>query len=154
MKKHDLGSSLFWLLLSIAILIESLHLGIGTLQNPGMGFMAFCTSGFLGILSLLLFIRTILIKGNAATAPLFSGTMWHRILIVLIALVAYASFMPDAGYLVSTFVLMFFLYWILEPNRMRWVFFSLILSLLTTLTSYYVFSVLLNCRFPAGILGL
>lgn len=154
MKKYDLGSSLFWLLLSISVLIESLHLGIGTLQNPGMGFMAFGTSGLLGILSLILFLRSTLIRKEAKIEPLFSGTMWKRALIVLITLVVYSYLMPDVGYLVGTFVLMFFLYWILEPNRTRWVFWSLILSCLTTLISYYIFSVLLNCQFPEGIFSL
>ena len=41
MKRNDQRSSLFWLLLSIAIVIESLRLGIGTPRNPGMGFMSF-----------------------------------------------------------------------------------------------------------------
>lgn len=154
MKKYDLGSSLFWLLLSLLILIESLRLGVGSLQNPGMGFMAFATAGLLGILSLILFVRTMLIRGEVKAEPLFSRTIWRKGFVVFLALVIYARFMPAAGYLIGTFLLMSFLYWILEPNRMRWVFWSLLLSLLTTVTSYYIFSVLLNCQFPSGIFSL
>ena len=41
MKTYDRRTGLFWLALSISVFIESLRLGIGTLHNPGKGFMAF-----------------------------------------------------------------------------------------------------------------
>jgi hypothetical protein len=47
---------------------------------------------------------------------------------------------------------MTFLFWILEPTAKRWFFWSLIISLLTTMISYYIFSILLNCQFPMGLI--
>jgi len=41
MKTLDQTSSLFWLLVSISVLVESTRLGIGTLHDPGMGFLSF-----------------------------------------------------------------------------------------------------------------
>jgi hypothetical protein len=41
MKVYDQGSSLFWLLSSVFVFIESNRLGIGTLQNPETGFISF-----------------------------------------------------------------------------------------------------------------
>jgi hypothetical protein len=46
------------------------------------------------------------------------------------------------------------LFWILEPGRMRWFLWSLVISFLTTIISYYIFSILLNCQFPMGLFGL
>ena len=63
MKTLDLASSLFWLFVSIAVFVESLRLGIGTLRSPGMGFMTFAASGILGILSLTR-VRTLKQRGN------------------------------------------------------------------------------------------
>ena len=151
---YDQGSSVFWLFLSIFVCIESLHLGIGTFHNPGTGFFAFWTSGLLGILSLVLFLQTFLKKGEAKIEPLFSGTLWKRVLLVLIALLIYSKLMELLGYLISTFFLMTLLFWILEPNRMRWFLWSLVISFLTTIISYYIFSILLNCQFPMGLFGL
>jgi hypothetical protein len=151
---YDRGSSFFWLLLSIYVCIESLRIGIGTLHNPGIGFFAFCMSGVLGILSLVLFLQTFFKKGKAKVEPLFSGTLWKRVLLVLIALLIYSKLMDLLGYLISTFSLMAFLFWILEPNRMRWFLWSLVISFLTTIISYYIFSILLNCQFPTGLFGL
>jgi hypothetical protein len=151
MKPYDRGSSLFWLFLSILVLIESLRLGIGTPRNPGMGFMAFGASGLLGILSLTLFLRTFMKRGLSQAGSLFAGTLWKRVILVLIALLIYARLMPVAGYLISTFLLMSFLYWIVRGQRWWWVLAS---SFLTTFISYYLFSKLLNCQFPDGLFGL
>jgi putative tricarboxylic transport membrane protein len=150
MKRYDQGSSLFWLLFSIIILVESLRLGVGTLNNPGTGFMSLAASGLLGILSLALYLQASLKRKAVEVKPLFSGTLWKRVSIVLIVLFLYARLMPVAGYLISTFLLMAFLFWVLERKKVWWV---LTLSLLTTASTYYLFSVLLNCDFPPCIFG-
>jgi len=147
---YDLWSSLFWLVLSISVFIESLRLGIGIPRNPGMGFMAFGASGLLGILSLILFVKA-LVKEEASVGPLFAGRFWERVVFSAIALILYAKLMPVAGYLISTFLLMTFLFWIAKGQRWWWV---LISSFITTIGSYYFFSKWLNCQFPAGLFGL
>jgi len=57
MKTLDRTSSLFWLLVSILVFAESIRIGLGTVKNPGMGFMTFGASGILGVLSLVLFFQ-------------------------------------------------------------------------------------------------
>jgi hypothetical protein len=150
MKTYDQISSLFWLLLSISVCIESIRLGIGTPRHPDMGFMAFGASVLLGILSLTLFLQAILKKEEAKTELLFAGKLWKRVFFALIAILVYAKLMPIAGYLISTFLLMSFLFWIAQEKKWWRV---LVLSFLTTLITYYVFSVWLKCQFPEGILG-
>ena len=200
MRTFDLRSSLFWLLLSIAVITESLRMGIGTVQNPGMGFMSFWAGGLLAILSLGLLVGTILKKrrggidfyeqsrgslssehgepgtrlrvreapsalltegatgypraGVPVNRAALTGARGKKALFVLGALVVYAVIMPVAGYLIGTFLLMTFLYWFADPTGVRWFLWCLALSLLTTAASYYVFSVLLNCQFPPGVLGI
>jgi putative tricarboxylic transport membrane protein len=151
MKIYDYWSSLFWLMLSIAVCAESLRLGIGTLGNPGMGFMAFGTSALLGILSLVLLISAIFRNQKTkSTNLLFGRVLWKRIILVLISLVIYAKLMPLLGYLISTFLLMNFLFWIVRGQKWWWV---LVSSFLTTLISYYLFSKWLSGQFPDGIFG-
>ena len=151
MVAYDRGASLFWLALSISVFIESLRMGIGTPRNPGMGFMSFGASGLLGILSLILFLKTVLKKEDLKTEPPFAETLWKRVILVLIALLIYAKLMPVAGYLISTFLLMSFLYWTVKGQKWWWV---LVSSFLTTIITYYVFSKCLNCQFPEGFWGL
>ena len=151
MKKSDVGSSIFWLVFSIVVFIESMRIGTGTLEEPGMGFINFGASGLLGILSLTLLLKAILKKEEVKVDSLFAGKLWERVLFVLIALLTYSELMPLAGYLLSTFLLMCFLFWIVKGQRWFWV---LISSFLITITSYFIFSKWLNCQFPEGLFGL
>jgi hypothetical protein len=151
---YEKGSSLFWLLLSIYVCTESHRLGIGKLHNPGTGLFAFCVSGLLGILSIILFLQTFSKKEKVKVESPFSRILWKRVLLVFIALLFYAKLMPLIGYLISTFSLMTLLFWTFELSRLRWFLWSLIISFLTTTISYYIFSILLNCQFPTGPLGL
>jgi hypothetical protein len=150
MKTLDQTSSLFWLLVSVSVFIGSLRLGIGSLHNPGMGFLTFGASGILGVLSLILFLQATLRKEEVKAAPFFAGPLWKRILLVLIALILYSRLMSVLGYLISTFLLMTFLFLILERRKMVFVFVS---SILATVVTYFVFSKWLNCQFPDGLFG-
>ena len=150
MKTLDRTSSLFWLLVSILVFAESHRIGIGTVQNPGMGFVAFGASGILGILSLVLFLQAALRKEDTPSKPLFAHTLWRRVLFVLLALTVYARVMPELGYLISTFLLMSLLFWVLERGRIGFV---LLYSLLATIFTHLVFSKWLNCQFPHGWFG-
>jgi putative tricarboxylic transport membrane protein len=150
MKLYDQTSSLFWLLVSVAVFLESIRLGVGSLHNPGRGFLPFGTSGILGILALILFIQASFRKETEQRVPLFAGTMWKRIVFVMAVLWLYAWVMPTLGYLISTFILMLLLFWVLEKKKIGWVFTS---SVLSTLLTYVIFSKWLNCQFPDGLLG-
>jgi len=150
MKLYDQTSSLFWLLVSVAVFLESIRLGVGDLHNPGRGFLALGASGILGILALILFLRTSLQKTGGERESLFAGKMWRRILFVLVVLWLYAWAMPTVGYLISTFILMSLLFWVLEKKKPGWVLAS---SVLSTLLTYVVFSKWLNCQFPDGLFG-
>ena len=150
MKALDQTSSLFWLLVSLSVFIESLRLGIGTLHNPGRGFLTFGASGILGILSLILFFQASLKKEKVEAQPFFAGLLWKRILLVLIVLILYSRLMPVLGYLISTFLLMTSLFLILERKKIVFVFVS---SILATVVTYLVFSKWLNCQFPDGLFG-
>jgi hypothetical protein len=150
-KTGDLASSLFWLLLSALVCVESLRLGIGTLRAPGMGLMTFGVSVLLGLFSLALLFRAIAVREGPSARPDFSGALWRRVAPVLIALVFYVWLMPVAGYLLSTFLLMSFLSLIVERQKVWRV---VVFSLLATFITYYVFSRWLNAQFPEGLLGL
>jgi len=150
MKTYDQGSSLFWLGLSVYVCVESLRLGVGTLRTPGTGFMSFGGSILLGIFSLALFLQVTIKKGESKVSPAEAPRLWKRVVLVLVALLIYAKVIPLAGYLVSTFLLMGFLFWTVKKQKIWWV---LISSSLTTLISYMVFSKWLNCQFPEGFFG-
>ena len=154
MKTLDLTSSLFWLFFSSLAFVGSLRMGIGTVQSPGMGFMPAAASALLGTLSAILLVATIMRKLQEMPAGTTAAILGKGSLTVLISVLIYSIIMPKLGYLISTFLLMTFLYWYMDRNGVKGLLRSAVLSLLTTIISYYLFTVLLNCPFPAGILKL
>jgi putative tricarboxylic transport membrane protein len=153
MKTLDLASGLFWLFISSAAFAGSLRLGIGTAESPGMGFMPGAASVVLGILSLVLLVKAIIKKMRDMTGDATVSILGKNAIIVLAAVVIYSIIMPKLGYLIGTFLLMTFLYWFLEQNGIKGLMRGAVISLLTTVASYYLFAVLLHCSFPTGILN-
>jgi len=104
----------------------------------------------LGVFSLALFLQATIKKKTSNASPSEAPTLWYNVILVLVALLIYAKVMPLAGYLISTFLLMGFLFWIVKKGKIGWVVIS---SLLTTVLSYMIFSKWLNCQFPQGVFG-
>jgi putative tricarboxylic transport membrane protein len=141
-----------WLAVSLFVFLSSFHLGVGSMHNPGAGFMLFWSSICLAILAFILLVMS-LAKNNNKTvneANLWQGLKWQNNATVVVALIIYCLALPLLGYLLSTFGLMIILFHIgkLKP----WV--TILSSLLTILLSYYLFDYLLQAPLPRGILGL
>ena len=147
---HDRTSSIFFLIVSVIVFVGSIQLGLGSTRQPGPGFITFGASGLMGILSLIGTARTF-VKKKESEETLFKGTLWWRVVFSGLAILAFALIMPDLGYLITTFLLMLFLYFMIHEQKWYWVIIS---SLLSSLGSYYLFSKLLNCQFPDGLFGL
>jgi len=147
----DRGTSIFWLLVAVVVAVASYRLGLGTVSQPASGFLPFWTSVLLGLLSLVCFGQA---AANGKNRPkpeaLFAGRLWPRVVLAFVALMAYAQVVPFAGYNLTTFFLMAFLFWLAGRQRLWRV---AAYSLGTTVITYYVFSRALNLQFPAGPLG-
>jgi apolipoprotein N-acyltransferase len=112
--------------------------------------MPFGAAVLLGLLSIVSFLQAVEKERIAIKTPLFRETFWLRVVLVFVALLAYAQALPLGGYNITTFLLMTFLFWIVERQKVWKV---LAYALLTTVITYYVFSKWLNCQFPVGPLG-
>jgi len=72
MGKADRISGVFWLVFSLIMAFESYREGLGTLRQPGPGFLYFWTSIVLALMSLPVLIRGWAgWKRGQAEAPLF-----------------------------------------------------------------------------------
>ena len=146
----DKASSLFWLFVAIVISLGAFRLGLGNFRVPGIGFMPFGAAVLLGLLSIVSFLQAVAKEKTAKNTPLFRGTFWLRVVLAFIALLAYAQALPLVGYNITMFLLMTFLFWIVERQKVWKV---VVYALLTTVMTYYVFSKWLNCQFPVSPLG-
>ena len=146
----DKATSVFWLCISVIVSVASFRLGLGKLSTPGSGLMPFGAAVLLGILSIVCFLQGLGRDKSTDDQPLFRGMLWPRVILVFIALFAYAQLVPFGGFRATTFLLMVFLFRIAGQKKIWKV---ALYSLITTALSYYVFSKWLNLQFPAGPLG-
>ncbi|MCK9362381.1 MAG: tripartite tricarboxylate transporter TctB family protein [Syntrophales bacterium] len=146
----DVIGNLFWFFIGVVVSVASFNLGIGSFSEPGMGFMPFGAAVLLSILALISFLQTAAKRNKAHSPSMFRVIGSRKVFFVFAGLVIYAQAIPLAGYNISTFLLMTFLFWIVEPQKIGKV---AIWALLATVITYYVFSKWLNCQFPIGPLG-
>jgi putative tricarboxylic transport membrane protein len=146
----DKATGVFWLCISVIVAVASFRLGLGKLSIPGSGFMPFGAAVLLAMLSIVCFLQSPGRDKSSDGQPLFRGMLWPRVILVFVALFAYAQLIPLGGYGMTTFFLMAFLFGIAGQKKIWKV---ALYSLITTALSYYVFSKWLNLQFPAGPLG-
>ena len=152
MNRRDLLASLFWLGISVFVIIESVKSDIGSLHTPGPGFLPFWSAVILGTLSLILMLTSSLKKKREGKLwDLWRGLDWSRVIWVLLALFLYPILMPITGYLITTFVLIAFLLCIGERSKL-WI--DIASALAIALISYLIFFTLLDVKLPRGMFGL
>jgi putative tricarboxylic transport membrane protein len=150
MKKYSIFPALFWVGLSLFVMIFSYRMGLGGFHNPGPGLMPFLLGLLLLPVSLYLLIRSVLGKGELDEALEEEGQANYRQMgIILIALFVYALFLERLGFLISTFL---FLVLLFRGVGNRWIT-VLAASVSTVLAAYFVFT-FFGVRFPEGILRL
>jgi len=149
MVKYDRVSALFWVAMAIAICVESIRLGPGSLSVPGPGLIPLGCGISLGILGLIVFALTFKRMGEGKEVPREKGIQWQKLILTLVSLIAYAFFLNVLGLQIVTLIWMGF---ICRLGKMGWrgtVFFSVV----TTFSCYILFAYCLGIRFPRGILG-
>ena len=148
LKDANCVPSLFLMAISIFILLGALRMGIGSLNDPGPGFMFFCAACILGSLSLHLFAKSLLARSKER-ATLFKDTQWSRVLIVLIAVSIYTYTVVPLGYLLSTFALLSLLFNI-SPQAQKWI--MVIAAACVASLTYIIFFKMLGVQLPKGLI--
>ena len=145
-KNTNLWVNLFLMILSGAVINEAVELEVGTPGNPGSGFMILGASAVLGLLALHQFIKSFrLHKPPSETTD--ERIHWGRIIAVITANLLYILLLKPVGYLICTFIFLYFLFQVLEKGR--WVL-RMIGSALTSFLTYLLFARLLSLNLPKG----
>jgi len=154
LRTHHRVGSIFWLVIGIYVGISAYRLGIGVFSQPGPGFIFFLMALLLIILSAIdlgiTFIGKSKVGKEKTDEPLWLGVRWYKVLIVLVGISIYNYAFNFLGFLLSTFLLMIFLFKAVEPTKW-WV--SVFASVITILLSFGIFKLWLKVPFPTGILG-
>ena len=151
MKKKDILSSLFWLAAGFGVCYGGYDLELGTLRDPGSGFMFFWVGVIMVGLSLAVLVKAVRMKPDQKGVGLLRGEVrWGKILSVLAALVLYAYVFTHLGFILSTVLLLLFLFKAVEPQKWSW---AVLGAVISTLTAYGVFQLWLGTQLPRGFLG-
>ena len=149
----DLLSGFFWTGVSVLVAVESLRLGVGTLRNPGPGFLPFWSAVIFGVFGFILIVTNIQKKrGERRIAELWKHVEWKKVVWVVFSLFLYSFLFSRIGYLLATFGVMTFLLRIMRRSRM-WIP-EVAGALIIALTTYFLFRVLMGIQLPKGLLDL
>jgi putative tricarboxylic transport membrane protein len=140
--------ALFWIALGILVCYGASRLGLGSVTEPGSGFIFFWSGLILVILSLMDLAESL--HGAEELVQKTGAMNWIKIALVILSLILYAFFLERLGFVVTTFVLLSFLLgWIERTSWAR----SLGIASLAALGSFAIFELWLKIRLPKGIFG-
>ena len=152
MKKEDIISSLFWMVTGAGVCYGGSDLELGTLRDPGSGFMFFWVGVIMMGLSLSILIRAMGGKTKAGEVKLiWSEIQWKKIVCVILALFLYAYAFQTLGFIVCTTLLLVFLFKAIEPQRWS---VAILGAVLSPLSAYLVFQLWLGSQLPKGLLDI
>jgi len=150
MHRYDRLGGLLWMVIGIAICIGSIRLGPGSVSAPGPGLVPLGCGLLLAALGLTLLLFHDRRDPARREAPSEKSLAWHRMLLALGYLVAYALLLDVVGFLVVTAL------WVganCRLGKMNWGK-TAIISVIATLSSYLLFDYVLKVRLPRGTWGL
>jgi putative tricarboxylic transport membrane protein len=142
------AGALFWVAAGLLASYGATRLGLGSVTEPGAGFIFFWSGVILVFLSLIVFAESI--RSPADTAREMGEMNWAKIALVLLSLLLYAFFLERLGFILTTFVLVTFLLGCIED--INW-FRSLGVASAAALASYAIFELWLKIRLPKGFFG-
>lgn len=141
-----------WMGLGIALAIGSYKLKLGSLHTPGPGLMPFLLGIALSLCSIPIVVRSIQMitrKFKERDEDVWSGIDFKKLILVVASLIGYAVLLESVGYLVTAFLVLVILFKTVESQKWSLV---VVLSVLSVISTYLLFVVILNVQLPSGLL--
>ena len=141
-----------WIGIGTIICVLALRFDLGSFHQPGPGFVALFTGLFIAGMGLAMIIARAMLKRRSDRESgidyPFRIEAWRRLVYTMGLLLAYVILFDAVGFILTTFLLMFGLFFDYQRKNYVW---SLFFSIATALVSYLVFEVWLRCQLPRGI---
>jgi hypothetical protein len=154
MRKRDLFSSLFFLLVGILFVIGSFGYSIWDRYGPGPGFFPLLLGCIFSILSALLFVVSRVRKEsqeeNLQESDSMKFSVINRTLVFLFFLLCFYFLFDRLGFSLTIFIFMVGTLSVFSKRSMK---LSISVSVLTSLLTYIIFVRLLGVQLPWGVLG-
>jgi len=138
------------LIFSVWVVVESWKISLGSLREIGPGFYLFFSAIFMGILSLLSIIKSLM--GHVIMTPAFPpGSNWRGVIWTLIISISFACFLNLLGFIIMATVFMLGLLKLVGQERLIRI---TIVTIITVVFSYIIFKSVLHIQLPVGFIGI
>jgi len=146
LRRAEFWGGLFWLGVGAFVAWQGWLLELGTLREPGSGFMFF----WLGLI-ISAFAVSIAVGGLRGEGPLLTdlwrGARWRNVLLVVLALIAFGFLFERLGFVICSLALLLFLMTVVDPVRPV---ISIPVSLIAAVGVWYVLEKMLLVQLPKG----
>jgi putative tricarboxylic transport membrane protein len=146
----EFWSGLAALGLSVYVVYMGYQLKLGTINDPGSGYVMFY-AGLLMIVFSLIILYSSIKDGGPTFLSHWRDVLWTKPLMVIALLLAFTLVFETLGFLISTMVLLIALLRVIDP--VPWVR-AIPIAILTPLLFWYVLQKLLLIQLPSGVLGI
>jgi putative tricarboxylic transport membrane protein len=140
--------AIFWVVVGVLACYGATQLGLGSVTDPGAGFIFFWSGLILMLLSLVVLLDAV--RSAEPTIVEMGALNWTKIALILISLSSYGFLLERLGFVLTTFVFLSFLLGCIQGVTWGR---SLATSVAATLACYGIFELWLKIRLPKGILG-
>jgi putative tricarboxylic transport membrane protein len=145
----ELWGGVFGLGLAVFTTRAGWSLGVGSVNDPGSGFMLFYVGLLMCVLAAALIISAFT-DGGPTFASRWSGARWTKPLVVIASLAGFAVALDIAGFLISAIVLLLLLLRLVDP--VRWSV-AIPVGVLSPLIVWWVLKKGLLIQLPSGLFG-
>ncbi|MCX5906800.1 MAG: tripartite tricarboxylate transporter TctB family protein [Deltaproteobacteria bacterium] len=153
MRYHEQIGSTFWIVIGLLFCTGAPRYGFFSEGVPEPGLFPFLAGIILVLLGSIVWLQAFKEKsrdkgGEGKFFP--QADTWKRIFLSVLALSVYVLILDLLGFLLATFLFLAFLLRFIEPQKWSVV---LTAALLTSVSSYLLFQLLLKSNLPKGFLG-
>ncbi len=150
LNNSELWGGLVGLALGIFVIWAGLKLRIGSINDPGSGFVLFYTGLLMCVFAFTIIVSAVT-EGGPSVASLWAGTRWTKPLVVVACLSAFAFLFEPLGFLLASIPLLLLLLRVIDP--VRWTL-AVPLAVLVPLGVWWVLKRGLLIQLPSGIFGI
>jgi putative tricarboxylic transport membrane protein len=147
LNNSELWGGLIGLALGAFVVWSGLKLKLGTVNDPGAGFVLFYT-GILICLFAVSIIIAALTEGGPTFGSRWENVRWTKPVIIIACLIAFSFSLNTFGFLLSSIPLMVLLLRLVDPVRWQ---ITIPIALLVPLGMWWVLKRLLLIQLPSGI---
>jgi putative tricarboxylic transport membrane protein len=143
----ELWGGLIGLALGGFVIWSGLNLKIGTIDDPGSGFVLFYTGILIAVFAVAIVVAAVT-EGGPTFASRWEGARWTKPLLVIACLTAFSFALEPLGFLLSAIPMMVLLMRLIDP--VRWSL-TMPISILVPLGMWWILKRGLAIQLPSGI---